>query len=102
MPRPSQTPAPPRNVDQPNGLPDLGALVELLADRVAARVVEHLPEPVEPYMTVAQAAEYLACPTSRVYELVERRRVRHYRDGRRVLLRREDLDAALTVEEPGR
>jgi excisionase family DNA binding protein len=79
------------------GVPD--GLVDALAERVADALVERLPEPVQPYMTVEHAAEYLACPKSRVYELVQQRRVKHYRDGRRLLFRREDLDAVLRVEE---
>ena len=70
-------------------------LVEAIAERVADSVIEHLPRPPEPYMNVDEAATYLAAPKSRVYELVERNRVRVHRDGRRLLFRREDLDAAL-------
>lgn len=79
------------------GIPD--AVLDELAARVAAAIVERMPEPVEPYMDAERAAEYLACPKSRIYELVAAGRLRHYRDGRRVLLRREDLDAVLRVEE---
>jgi excisionase family DNA binding protein len=83
------------------GFPD--SLVDLIAERVAARIIEHLPKPVEPYMTVEEAAEYLGCrrrknPEGRIYELVDQRRLNCYRDGRRLLFRREDLDAVLSVE----
>ena len=77
------------------------SLIELIASRVAALIADRLPtDEASAYFTVEQAADYLACPKSRVYDLVKLRRVRHYRDGRRILFRREDLDAALDVEEP--
>jgi excisionase family DNA binding protein len=47
----------------------------------------------QPYMTAAQAAEYLACPLCRVRALTSARRIPFHRDGRRVLFRREELDA---------
>ncbi len=72
-----------------------------LVDRIARRVAE-LQEPngQAPYLNVEQAAAYLAAPASRVYELVERRRLRVHRDGRRLLFTRADLDACLRVQEP--
>lgn len=53
----------------------------------------------ESYLTVERAAEYLGCKPKRIYELIAQGRVRHYRIGRRILFRREDLDAALEVHE---
>lgn len=71
-----------------------------LVEAVASRVVELLGEQQDGgYLNVEQAAEYLAAPRSRIYELVERRRVRVHRDGRRLLFRREDLDAVLRIEQ---
>ena len=75
-------------------------LVEAIAERVAELLVERLPaQGPAPWLDVDGAAEYLACPKSRVYEFIAAKRVRHFRDGRRVLFRREDLDAALSVRE---
>jgi excisionase family DNA binding protein len=69
-------------------------------DRLDAELlVEALPAKPEPYLAVEEAAEYLAAPKSRIYELVERGRLNPYRDGRRLLFRREDLDAVLHREE---
>ena len=62
-------------------------------------MAELLPDRPEPYLDVEGAAEYLAAPRSRIYELVERKRVTPYRDGRRLLFRPTDLDAALTRRE---
>ncbi len=75
-------------------------LVEALAERVAALIAEQATPVLSPYLTVEEAAEYLGRPRSRVYELVAQKRVRHYRDGRALLFRREDLDACLTSVEP--
>lgn len=75
--------------------------VEALASRVADLVVERLPQQPEPYLNVGEAAEYLAAPKSRIYEIVERRAVAVHRDGRRLLFRRSDLDAYLHRDEVG-
>jgi excisionase family DNA binding protein len=52
------------------------------------------------YVTTEKAAEILACKPKRIYELVAQGRLRHFRDGRRLLFRREDLDAVPEVHEP--
>jgi excisionase family DNA binding protein len=75
-------------------------LVDAIAGRVADLLTERLPEQPTPYMKIEEAAEYLACPISRIRDLKDQGRLRHYRDGKRLLFRREDLDAALTVREP--
>ena len=46
-------------------------------------------------MNVEQAAEYLAASTDRVYDL-RRQGLPHFKDGSRLLFKREDLDAWLT------
>jgi excisionase family DNA binding protein len=75
-------------------------LVEAIAARVAALLAEQLPNRPEPYMSVEEAATYLGCKPKRVYELVGQDRLAHFRDGRRLLFRRTDLDAALVRREP--
>jgi excisionase family DNA binding protein len=70
-------------------------LVAAIAEQVADAVIEQLPDRPEPYLNVEQAAEYLACRKPRIYELVEAEHLRTYRDGRRLLFRREDLDGAV-------
>ena len=90
------------SAEQANGLALVvpPALVELLAARVVELLADRLPGAELPsYLTVEQAASYLACRPHRIYDLVSQRRLRHFRDGRRVLFRPEDLDAALTIEE---
>jgi excisionase family DNA binding protein len=75
-------------------------LVDAIAGQVAGLIVEQFPEKPSPYLRIDEAAEYLACPVSRIRDLKDAGKLRHYRDGRRLLFRREDLDAALTVREP--
>lgn len=76
-------------------------LVEAIAARVSDLLCERLPTRPEPYLDVNGAAEYLAAKRSRIYELVESGRLRTHRDGRRLLFRREDLDAALESDYRG-
>jgi excisionase family DNA binding protein len=82
----------------------LEGLVDLLADAVADRIADRLSPPSqepERWLNVDEAATYLACPASRVYDLVSRRRLRCARDGRRLLFQRTDLDAVLDVTDAG-
>jgi excisionase family DNA binding protein len=66
---------------------ELDQLADLLAERVAARMVG------SPWLSAREAAKYLACPISRVRKLTMTRELPAHRDGRRVLYRREELDA---------
>jgi excisionase family DNA binding protein len=72
------------------------ALVEQIAERAAAKVVARLVasnrNPQSPYLTVAEAAEYLRCKPQRVYDLLSARRLTRHKDGRRVLVARAELD----------
>ncbi len=74
-----------------------------LVDALAGRVVELLeqrglvgaPTAPEAWIGVDEAAAHLACPKSRVYDLVAERSLRVRRDGRRLLFRRSWLDEDL-------
>ena len=71
-------------------------IVEAVAERVAQLLASRTPTPrSEPWIGVEEAAAYLCCPKSRIYDLVAQRRVRVYRDGRRLLFRASWLDACL-------
>jgi excisionase family DNA binding protein len=73
------------------------AFVQAIAERVAELLADSLAgggQP-EPWIGVGQAAEHLACPTSRIYDLVSQRRLTPRRDGRRLLFKRSHLDAAI-------
>jgi len=72
-------------------------LIDAIAERTADLLSERLPDKPEPYLNVEQAAEYLAAPKSRVYDLVRDGRLRAHKDGSRSLFTRADLDAVLTV-----
>lgn len=70
-------------------------LVEAVAVRVVELLADRLPADRGGYLDADGAAAYLARPKSRVYELVAAGRLAHYRDGRSLLFRPGDLDAAL-------
>lgn len=80
---------------------DVASLEALVADLVAEQLEDRAVSEPEPWLTVEQAAEYLACPTSRIYDLVSLRKgdpdagVEFRKDGRRTLFRRTWLDAVL-------
>ena len=68
----------------------------LIADRVAAILdARQAAEHPEPWIGVAEAAEYLHCKPQRIYALVHQRRLHPRRDGARLLFRRSELDAWL-------
>lgn len=66
-------------------------LVELVAERAAELVAERTKDQAEGFLDVGGAAEFLACPTSRIYSLVSTKRIPHYRDGSRLLFVRTEL-----------
>jgi len=67
------------------------ALLEAVAERVLERLEERRPAGAEPYLDVAGAATFLACPTSRIYALASAGRIPVHRDGSRLLFRPEEL-----------
>ena len=80
------------------GTPDLTLaippeLLEAIAGRAAEIVSDHAEA--ESWIGVEQAAEHLACGTSRIYSLVSAGRIPFERDGSRLLFRRSALDAWL-------
>ena len=85
----------------PLSLPVPSEVIEAIARRAAELAERQLAArgPLLPYLTVQQAAEYLACPKSRIYDLKARGRLRCCHDGRRLLFRREWLDEALDRPE---
>ena len=63
-----------------------------IAERAAALVSASAPA-VSPWLNVAEAAERLRCSKDRIYDLIALGKLHPCRDGRRVLLHRDDLDA---------
>jgi excisionase family DNA binding protein len=80
-------------------LPVPDALLDALADRIADRLAQRQPvasEPASPWLNAEQAAAYLGgAKLSRVYDLIQTGKLTPTRDGRRVVLHRDDLDAYL-------
>ena len=71
--------------------------VELL-DAITERVLASINAGPEPWVTVREAAEHLACRPQRIYDLCSRRdetRLPHRKDGSRLLFRLSELDAYL-------
>jgi excisionase family DNA binding protein len=73
------------------GLPP--EVVELIAVRAAEILAERQGASALPvWLSTAGAADYLACTTGRVHDLVQARVLRPRRDGRRLLFKRAELD----------
>jgi excisionase family DNA binding protein len=68
-------------------------LVEAIARRVAAILADRQQEAESGFLDVAGAAEFLACPASRIYSLVSAKRIPVHRDGSRLLFDRAELRA---------
>jgi excisionase family DNA binding protein len=76
-------------------------LVEAIAERAAAILARRVPSaPRSPWLTVAEAAEYLGCGRQRVYDLKSSGRVPSAQDGTRPLFHRAVLDAYLASGDP--
>lgn len=63
-----------------------------IAQRAAALIADEHAD-ASPWLNVADAAERLRCGRDRIYDLIALGKLSPCHDGRRVLLRREDLDA---------
>ena len=84
-------------------LPD--SLVERIVDRATEEVLARLDvadaKSSSPYLTVAEAADYLRCKSrQRVYDLLSAARLTRYKDGSRVLVSRAEIDAYLAGSRP--
>jgi excisionase family DNA binding protein len=78
----------------------LSALAPTIAEQVAALLFERVAEHVgarSPWLSVAEAAEYLRCSPKRIYDLTGQSRLPAHKDGSRLLLRRDELDAYLNA-----
>ena len=77
-------------------LPD--EILERIAHRAAELLAERQAPASSPWVDADGAAEYLATSRERIYDLVALEKLTPRRDGRRLLFRREDLDAYLETE----
>jgi excisionase family DNA binding protein len=66
-----------------------------LVEEVAALVLERLStdEPPSPYLTTAEAAEYLRAKPQRIHDLLSSGRLTRFKDGSRTLILRTELEA---------
>lgn len=68
---------------------------EELLERIAGRAAELLADrqngQASGFLDVPGAAEFLACPKSRIYALVSAGRLPHHHDGSRLLFDRDEL-----------
>ncbi len=64
-----------------------------IAQHAAALVSTDNAAAVSPWLNVAEAAERLRCSKDRIYDLIALGKLEARRDGRRVLLHRDELDA---------
>lgn len=69
------------------------ALRDVIAAEVRRQVAAAVRDALSPYLTVEEAAEYLRCKRGRIDKLTSMGALRKYKEGGRVLLRRDELDA---------
>jgi excisionase family DNA binding protein len=73
------------------------AFIERVAELAAELVMSHGSQTSSsPYLTVAEAADRLRANAQRIYDLCSSGRLTRLRDGSRVLLSRDEIDAYLT------
>jgi excisionase family DNA binding protein len=70
----------------------VAAIEQLVDDRVAAALAEHGRENGARWLTLGQAAERLGCTPDAVRMRVQRGRLEHRRQGRRVYVSAEAVD----------
>lgn len=77
-------------------------LVEQIVERAAVIALERLraegAAAPSPYLTVAEAAEYVRAKPQRIYDLLSKRRLTRFKDGRRTLVSRAEMNAYLAGE----
>jgi excisionase family DNA binding protein len=71
----------------------LERIAQRAAEIVEARAAK--PEAERPYLSVRETADYLRCSRQRVYDLLSQGALRRLKDGARVLVARDELDAYL-------
>ncbi len=79
---------------------DPAAVASLIATAIRAEIEAGWASQPEPYLDVEQAAEYMRCPKSRIYELRSSGRgPKFVKEGKRLLTRASWIDAYLNREE---
>lgn len=67
--------------------------VERIAQRAAVILAERDSPAAAPWLDARAAAAHLSCGVDRIHDLVQLGKLTPRRDGRRLLFRRDDLDA---------
>lgn len=79
-------------------------LLDEIARLAAELIRERPPDPeaqsASPYMSVAEAAEYMRASRQRVYDLLSARRLTRYKEGRRTLLLRAEIAGYVAQNDP--
>jgi excisionase family DNA binding protein len=77
-------------------------VLEVIAQRAAEIVLEHQDATAEPspFMTVAEAAEYLRCKRQRVDDLLSSGRLTRHKDGSRTLISRREVEDHVGADCP--
>jgi excisionase family DNA binding protein len=78
-------------------------LIDAIAERAARLVLETLNDQrplASPYLTIPEAAAYARCKRQRIDDLLSARRLTRYKDGRRTLILKAELDAWLGRNDP--
>ncbi len=73
--------------------------IDEIARRAAAIVLDQLRADVDgsPYLSVSEAAARLRAKPQRIYDLLSARRLTRFKDGRRTLVSRDEIDAYLAL-----
>ena len=79
-------------------------VLEVIAERAADIALARLSaaSPASPYLTVAEAAEYLRAKPQRVHDLLSARRLTRYKEGSRTLVSRAELEAHVATTSQSR
>jgi excisionase family DNA binding protein len=76
--------------------------IRSLEERISTSLLERLQgDLVSPWMNIDQAAEYLAWPKKRLYNLVSKQEIPHRKHGNRLLFNRTELDRWLDLHYQG-
>ena len=79
------------------------AIEALVAETVERKLIEREadnPGSISPYMTVAEAADFLRCKRQRVDDLLSSGRLTRHKDGTRTLVSRAEIEAYVRGERP--
>jgi excisionase family DNA binding protein len=75
-----------------NGMPVPVTLDEHALRAIAAASVEPAAASPLPYLTIPEAAELLRCSRQRIDDLLSQRRLERIKEGRRTLVRRDEIE----------